>query len=181
MIFFAKTVLLVKKIFLKLLMFSIRPLFKKYGKNIRFDPMDDFSYETIEMGNDVYIGSGANFSSITSIKIGSKVMFGPNVTIMGGDHNTSQIGEFMYDVKVKLPENDLPIVIENDVWIGSGSIILKGVTVGQGSIVAAGALVNKNVQPYTIVGGVPAKVLKNRFSQDQLKEHLAIIKNKSIE
>ena len=103
-------------------------------------------------------------------------MFGPNVTIMGGDHNTKKIGKYMFDVEEKLPENDLPIVIKDDVWIGTGSIILKGVTIEEGSIIAAGSLVNKNVPPYTIVGGIPAKILKARFSPSQLNEHLKILK-----
>ena len=98
-------------------------------------------------------------------------MFGPNVTIMGGDHNISQVGQYMFDVKEKLPENDLPVIIEDDVWLGTGCIILKGVTLGQGSVVAAGALVIKDVPPYSIVGGVPAKVIKMRFSEEEIEIH----------
>lgn len=149
-----------------------RSMFKKYGKQVVFNPRDFFSYQTIELGDYVFIGPGAKFSAPESgITIGNKVMFGPNVTIMGGDHNTSQIGRFMYDVEEKLPENDLPVVIKDDVWVGTGAIILKGVTIHRGAIVAAGALVLKDVPAYSIVGGVPAKVLKMRFSEEEILKH----------
>ena len=63
----------------------------------------------------------------------------------------------------KLPENDLDVVFEGDNWIGASAIILKGVTIGKGSVIAAGSVVTKSIEPYTIVGGVPAKTIKKRF------------------
>lgn len=62
------------------------------------------------------------------------------------------------------------IIIGDDVWIGQNAVILSGVTIGQGAVVAAGAVVSKDVPPYAIVGGVPAKVLKFRFSDEICKE-----------
>jgi Acetyltransferase (isoleucine patch superfamily) len=62
----------------------------------------------------------------------------------------------------------LPITIGNDVWIGANVIIVDGVSIGDGAIIAAGAVVNKDVAPYTIVGGVPARIIKNRFSEDKI-------------
>ena len=165
------------KIHRKVIMFLKRSLFHQVGKNFVFSPNDLFSYSTISVGNDVYIGPGAKFSaSKSSITIGNKVMFGPNVTIMGGDHNTSVVGSYMYDVNTKLPENDLPVVIEDDVWVGTGAIILKGVTVGTGSIVGAGSLVTKSVPSYSIVGGVPAKVIGSRFTEEELAKHKELIR-----
>jgi acetyltransferase-like isoleucine patch superfamily enzyme len=153
-------------------MLMLRRAFKSHGKNFVFDPYGNYSFKTIEVGNDVYIGPGAVLNASKSgIVIGNKIMLGPNVTIMGGDHNTSKVGEYMYDVKDKLPENDKPVVLESDIWIGTGAIILKGVTIGKGSIVAAGTLVINNVPPYSIVGGVPAKVIKARFSPEEIIEH----------
>lgn len=70
-----------------------------------------------------------------------------------------------------MPENDAPVIIEDDVWTGANITILKGVTIGRGSVVAAGAVVNKSCPPYSIIGGVPAKVLKFRFTIDEVLEH----------
>lgn len=162
----------------RLSMFSIRFLFKKCGKNVFFTSKDKFSYSTISLGNDVFIGPGAHFSTISSIEIGNKVMFGPNVTIIGGDHNTKKIGEYMFDVEEKESFNDLPIVIKDDVWVGTGVIILKGVVIGEGSIIAAGSVVNRDVPPYSVVGGVPAKVLKFRFDNGELELHIRTLEQK---
>lgn len=160
------------RIFRRLRMLLMRPLFKVHGRNFIFDPDGSYSFETISVGNEVYIGPGAVLlASLSSICIGNKVMFGPNVTIMGGDHNTSVIGKFMFDVKVKRAQDDQPVVIEDDVWIGTGAIILKGVHVGRGCIVAAGAVVTRNIPPYTIVAGIPARVLSVRFKMDEIIEH----------
>lgn len=160
------------RILQRIQMILYRSLFKKHGRNFVFDPSGTYSFSTIEVGNDVFIGPGAILSASESgIKFGNKIMLGPNVTIMGGDHNVSVIGSYMYDIKEKLPENDLPVLIEDDVWIGTGAIILKGVKVGTGSIVAAGALVTKDVPPYSIVAGVPAKVIKMRFNEEDLEQH----------
>ncbi|MCK3685169.1 acyltransferase [Maribellus sp. YY47] len=156
----------------QLFMFHLLPLFKRHGRNIKFFPSNSFfSYASISLGDDVYIGPRAYFSSITTIDIGSKVLFGPNVTIIGGDHNSSKIGEYIYDVKEKLPENDMPIHIADDVWIGAGVTILKGVKIGKGAIIAAGAVVTKDVAPYSITGGVPAKHIGNRFNKEEIELH----------
>ncbi len=72
-------------------------------------------------------------------------------------------------------------ILWTDVWIGASAIILKGVTINFGSIVAAGSLVNKDVPAYSIVGGVPAKVLKGRFFETELKLHIANLKISSRE
>ena len=81
---------------------------------------------------------------------------------------------------MKLPENDEDVIFEGDNWIGMNVTILKGVTIGRGCIVAAGAVVNKSTPPYSIVGGIPAKVLKMRFTPEQIEKHEAILYPKNI-
>lgn len=101
------------------------------------------------------------------------MIFGPRPTIITGDHRVDVIGKFIMDVSdnEKLPNNDLPVVIEDDVWCGANVTILKGVTIGHGSVVAAGAVVTKSFPPYSIIGGVPAKLIKMRFTREKAVEN----------
>ena len=92
------------------------------------------------------------------------VMFGPNVTIISGDHRIDIVDKPMATLNDddKLPENDMEVVFEGDNWIGENATILKGVNVGYGAVIAAGAVVVKDVKPYTVVAGVPAREVKKR-------------------
>lgn len=97
---------------------------------------------------------------------------GPNLTVITGDHKYIA-GRWIDSVKANEKEDfyDQDVTIEEDVWIGANVTILKGVTVGRSSIVAGGALVIKDVPPYSIVAGVPAKVIKMKWSQEDIKTH----------
>jgi len=153
-------------------MLALKSAFASTGKNFIFDPYSTFTYHNIIIGDDVFIGEQAHLSATKSqITIGDKVMIGPRVMIITGDHNSSVIGSYMKDVTDKEEENDKPIRIHNDVWIGAGAIILKGVKIGEGSIIAAGSLVNDDVLPNTIVAGVPARKIRDRFAPTELSEH----------
>ena len=152
------------------------PLFKKRGKNIKFGHDCDFSYQHIELGNDVFIGAHARFLAENStIRIGSKVMFGPGVMILGGDHRTNIPGVFMFDIKEKLPENDRDVLIEDDVWIGANVLVLKGVTIGRGSIVGAGSVVVKSIPPYSIYVGCPLMKIRPRWDMDTINMHEQLV------
>jgi acetyltransferase-like isoleucine patch superfamily enzyme len=150
------------------------PLFVSHGRNFWFDPDGEYSFDTITVGNDVSLGLRPSLiASRSSIRIGNKVMFGPEVTIHGGNHTTIYLGRFMKDVgnAVKRPEDDRGVVIEDDVWVGTRAIILHGVTVARGAIVAAGAVVTRSVPPYSVVVGMPAKVIRFRWGVDQILRH----------
>lgn len=107
-----------------------------------------------------------------------------SVTIGPGEHdyNNTTSHSFLYNNFNKLRSIDSPkynrfikpCVIGNDVWIGCNATVLRGVTVGHGAVIAANAVVTKDVPPYAIVGGVPAKILKYRFSEDIIKALLKL-------
>lgn len=128
--------------------------------------------KNIEMETPVSIGPGATiYTTGAKLKIKKHVITGPNLTIITGDHKYIP-GRWIDSVKAdeKEPYFDQDVIIEEDVWIGANVTILKGVTIGRSSIVAAGSLVIKDVPPYCIVGGIPAKVLKKKWSDEEIKE-----------
>lgn len=154
--------------------FLLRPLFFSYGRNFRFDPDGIYSFHTISVGDDVFLGlRPVILATRAQIRIGNHVMFGPEVTIRGGNHRTDLVGRFMKSVPEleKRPEDDLGVNIEDDVWVGTRAIILHGVTIGRGAIVAAGSVVTKSVPPYAIVAGVPARVIRFRWDVSTILEH----------
>lgn len=116
------------------------PFFTDFGKNIH-------------LGKNVFINAGCKFQDQGGITIGDNALIGHNVVLATVNHNE--------DVKKRGNLIPAPIKIGNDVWIGSNATILPGVTVGDGAIIAAGAVVTKNVEPKTIVSGVPAKYVRD--------------------
>ncbi len=128
------------------------------------------------IGNNVYIGKYCSLE--TDIIIKDDVLIGNNVGLIGKyDHDYTQVGTSIKnspqirDKEYNFKGKDLKIEIDNDVWIGYGAVIVSGVHVGRGSIVAAGSVVVKNVEPYSIVAGNPAKVVGWRFTDEQIAEH----------
>ena len=116
------------------------PFFTDFGKNIH-------------LGKNVFINAGCKFQDQGGITIGDNVLIGHNVVMATLNHNE--------DVKKRGNLIPAPINIGNDVWIGSNATILSGVSVGDGAIIAAGAVVTKDVKAKTIVGGVPAKYIRD--------------------
>lgn len=157
----------------------IKRNFASCGKNVRVGRGSSFSgIGNISIGDHSFFGVNTRIlTTRAKVKIGNYVMFGPDVKIISGDHRIDLVGRYMSEVtdQEKSPENDLDVVIEDDVWIGSNATILKGVTIHTGSVVSAGSVVTKDVPPYSIVGGVPAKVIKMRFTPEEIKEHEEIL------
>lgn len=151
-----------------------RSRFAKVGRRVSFDVHGVYSYENIELGNDVNLGYRPILIAARSkIVIGNHVMFGPEVTVRGGNHRIDVVGRNMIDIgeNEKRPEDDPGVVIEDDVWIGTRAIILAGVRIGHGAVVGAGAVVTNSVPPYAIVGGNPARVIRMRFGPEEIVEH----------
>lgn len=170
----------------------------EYNKNIfAFNPVACSGNNEIEESVKLYepymimdskIGKGtyiATNSIISMTTIGKFCSIGPNLTCGFGLHPTSGISTspcfystemqngmtFSSENKV---EERKPITIGNDVFIGMNVSIIDGVTIGDGAVIAAGAVVNKDVAPYSVVGGVPAKFVKYRFEEEQIEKLLQI-------
>jgi len=134
----------------------------------------------IIIGDNFYIGK---YSIIEcDARIGNNVIFANHVSLIGRyDHHFQQLG-----VPIRLAKQirdkdynwkglNQALVIEDDVWIGLGSIVLSGVTIKRGSIIAAGSVVTRNVEPYSIYAGNPAKKIRDRFdSLEQQNEHIRL-------
>lgn len=111
----------------------------------------------VELGEGTFVGSGCEFNAIERISVGRNCLIASGTRFI--DHNHGN--ETGMPMKLQ-KENSAPIIVGDDVWIGANCILLKGVTIGDGAIVAAGSVVNKSVEPYVVVAGVPARVIRSR-------------------
>lgn len=117
-----------------------------------------FGSHNTKIKSNVYVGPDSYWYGHGGIEIGNNVIFGPKTTIWTVNHN--------YDSKVSLPYDEVDyhkkVIIHDNVWIGFGVIISPGVTIGEGAVIAMGSVVVKDVPALALVGGNPAKVLKER-------------------
>ena len=149
----------------------------------------DFCFFHGELGYGSYIGNNCHIDG----SVGRYCSIADNVKTVIGKHPTSQFvsthpafdsnrqqAGFTYSQQENFEEFSYAdefkhhIVIGNDVWIGYGAVLLGGITIGDGAIIATGAVVTKDVEPYSIVGGVPAKEIKKRFAEKDIEKLLSI-------
>jgi acetyltransferase-like isoleucine patch superfamily enzyme len=162
-----------------LLLFKLLYPWVKIGKNIHCQFSTKFwsPNKCIVLGNNVGIGYNCIF--LCDITIGNKVLIASNVSFINSDdHNYNIIGKTIWDSG---RGDKFNITIEDDVWIGQGAILISPCCIGRGSIIAAGSVVTKNLNRYSIYAGVPAKLLKKRFTDNEIFEHESIlIKNNDM-
>lgn len=119
---------------------------------------EDYAHGYFEIGERSFIGPNAVLGAGGGITIGNGVLFGPDVVISSENHNFADPNIPIWQQGVSRKG----VVIEDGCWIASKAIILDGVRIGHDSVVAAGAVVTENVPPFSVVGGVPARLLKRR-------------------
>lgn len=177
--------ILLKRCFKYTIIWNIREQYKlnkfrrQWAKKTNYSdtiPMNVFPIGCVELGKYSYGELNViTFGDETKLKIGSFVSIAQNVTFMlDVEHFINHL--FTYPFKVKMLQkcsseafSKGDIIVEDDSWIGYGSIIMSGVHIGRGAVIAAGSVVTKNIPAYAIVGGVPAKVIKYRFDKNVIE------------
>lgn len=146
------------KISKKIRFFLVKRIFKKCGKNVNVERKAYFQNGfDIEIGDNSGIGVNAQIPN--NLIVGSNVLMGPDVMIFPSSHKFEKKGQL---IKEQGYEDPKQVLIEDDVWIGARVIILGGVRIQKGAVIGAGSVVTKDVKPYTVVAGAPAKIIKER-------------------
>jgi len=137
----------------------VKRLCRQCGDDVLVFPGAFLSFlENCEIGHHVSIHENCNIGCKGGLIIGSNVMISQGASILTTEHNYLQLAEFMRDA----PQILKSTAIGDDVWVGAHAVITAGVRVGSGSVVAAGSVVVRDVEPFSIVGGVPARVIGSR-------------------
>lgn len=131
----------------------------KIGKRVVFYPNVWIAPgRNLVIGDDVDFALNVLVTTTGGVNIGDRVLIGYRTQILSSNHMIPDAQHRIFDAG----HNNAPVIIANDVWIGASCIILPGVTIGEGAVIAAGSVVTKDIPPYSICAGVPAKVIKMR-------------------
>ena len=139
----------------------LHKLFAEMGKNCYIEPPLHANWgKNVHMGNQVYANFNLTLVDDTDIFIGDNVMFAPNVIIDTATHPIRP------DIRRKQAQFNLPVVIEDNVWIGAGAIILPGVRIGENSVIGAGSVVTKDIPANVVAYGSPCRVMREIGQRD---------------
>ena len=166
--------------FMKTVDFIQRKKWRKLNKHNGTRMLRTNANAIVKVGNYTYGNLYVHISNTErQLTIGNYCSIAENVCfVLSSDHPLNRVSTFPFKTMILgIPKDGLSkgdIIVEDDVWIGYGATIMSGVHIGQGAVVAAGAVVTKDVPPYAIVGGVPAKVIKYRFEPEMIEELLKV-------
>ncbi len=142
--------------------FVCRQFFLSTGRDVNIEHGAYFgSGRLIEIGD--YSGIGVDCHVPADIRIGKDVMMGPDVLIIG-QHQSHRFDDLSMPMRLQGREDVAPVVIEDDVWLGARVIVLPGIRIGHGSVIGAGAIVTRDVPPFAVCAGNPARIV--RFRKD---------------
>jgi acetyltransferase-like isoleucine patch superfamily enzyme len=134
---------------------------RKDSKIRAYSDFEGYQYRPeIIIGDDFYMGTNCCISAIGKIKIGNSVTFASNITVLDHQHGLSDFSDIETPVMKRELSSKGAIVIEDNVWLGEGSVVLSGVIIGKNCIVGANAVVTKSFPANCVIAGVPAKVVK---------------------
>lgn len=136
-------------------------------------PANDFDFDCVTIGNGTYGDVRAlTFNKEQKLRIGHYCSIASGVVfVVSAEHSLSYVSTYPFKVKMLMSQRYKAISkgdinVGSDVWIGQNSVILSGVSIGQGAVIGAGSIVTKDIEPYAIAVGVPAKVIKYRFENE---------------
>lgn len=155
--------------------------FTRVGKTRNKIVLELLASGRIEIGDKTYgrINIDSSNAENEGLRIGAFCSISNQATfLLSGEHNIDTVSTYPFDAMLfgecVCRKSKGPIVLEDDVWVGDHALILSGVHIGRGAIIAAGAVVAKDVPPYAIVGGNPARVIRYRFDEETIKKLMEI-------
>ncbi|WP_245748211.1 acyltransferase [Flavobacterium terrigena] len=148
----------------------LNPQFMQFGKNfwashrLRIEAIESYENQkfspSISIGNNVSFGTDVHIGCIDKVEIGNNCLLASRIYITDHDHGDTSLEALQLPPEKRKLFSKGPVVIKNNVWIGDGVAILSGVTIGENAIIATNAVVTKDVPANTVVGGIPAKIIK---------------------